>query len=130
MSDARQLRLALAIKRVAPFSQMSLPKLFIVAGVVAVRRYPAGATIFAQGSTPEEVHIPIEGQVESGTAPVDHAFDLAGVAFDRPVTAPFRAGAQGCTTVTIGKSHVFTLLRECPELSLAMVGLADGRCGG
>lgn len=126
MSQHKQLALALSLKSVAPFSELPLATLFIVAGAAAKRRYQPGAEILAAGAVPDEVHVPIGGSAERGGLPVDHAFDIACVAFDRPLDEAYCAGEAGCATASITKSHIFTLLRECPELSLVLARMPNG----
>jgi hypothetical protein len=125
LSRDKQLALALSLKRVAPFSELALAMLFVIAGAAACRVYESGAEILPAGLVPDEVHIPIIGNVGCGGLPITYAFDIPGVAFDRPLAHSYVAGEAGCTTALITRSHVFTLLRECPELSLAVVRLPN-----
>jgi hypothetical protein len=125
VSQDKQLALALSLKRVAPFSELALAMLFVIAGAAARRVYEPGAEILLSGLVPDEVHIPIIGHVACGGQPITHAFDIPGVAFDRLLAHSYVAAEAGCTTASITRSHVFTLLRECPELSLAVARLPN-----
>lgn len=125
VSQCNQLALALTLKRVAPFSELALAMLFVIAGAVARRVYEPDAEIQRAGMLPDEVHIPIAGNVTCDGQLITYAFDIPGVAFSRPLAHSYVAAEAGCTTVSITKSHVFTLLRERPELSVAVARLPN-----
>ena len=127
MTQHKQLSLALAMKQIVPFSELSLKLLFAVAGISVLRQYIDGETILAADTVPDEVHIPVAGLALCDGGVVEHAFDIPAVAFDRRLQRAYRAGPAGCRTALITKSHVFTLLRECPELSVKLAGMPN--CG-
>jgi hypothetical protein len=119
----KQLELALEIQRVAPFGELPLSALFVLAGSVVRLRYGARAQVLAAGDIPGEVHIPLEGTVLCGSRVVDSAFDVAAVALGRRLGTSYLAGEHGCTTGSIARSHLFTLLRDFPEVSLTMAAM-------
>ena len=122
----KQLELALDLQRVAPFGELPLGALFVLAGSVVRLRYDAGAQVLAAGEIPGEVHIPLEGTVLCGSRVIDNAFDVAAVTLSRRLRTSYLAGEHGCTTGSIARSHLFTLLRDFPELSLAMAAMPGG----
>jgi hypothetical protein len=126
VSQHKLLLTALAMKEVMPFCELSLQMLLAIAEVAISCEYIEGEAILPGEAVPDVVHVPIAGHAQCNGRKIDHVFDIAAVAFDHPLQYPYLAGPEGCSTVLLTKSHVFTLLRECPELSLKLAGLSGG----
>jgi hypothetical protein len=116
LQQHKQLERALLIGRIAPFTSLSLDSRFILAGATVKRSYAPGATIVAAGEALDEVMIPVAGTVLHQGSACTGTFDVPAVLMSRPASHAYLAGEQGCSGLALTKSHMYTLLRECPRI--------------
>ena len=116
MQQHKQLERALQIGRVAPFHLLALESRFILGGITIRRSYGPGSVILAADAVPEEVLIPVSGSVLHAGVDIRHAFDVPGVLTSTPLGDAYVAGPAGCTLLCLTKSHMYTLMRECPRV--------------
>ena len=106
-----------ALKNMAPFDRLQDEELMLVARVARVREYPAEGLVMEEGQFPGSLFVTVSGTLTGGKGNplprvVGHLELLEDVAMGQEVTA----GEEGALCLTIGKSHFFTLVYECPEI--------------
>lgn len=126
MLAGRDLALALAIQKVSPLSELRLSTLLLIASVAGSVSYDPGADILAAGSVPSRTMIPVFGSVFQAGIQIVTPFDVPSLVLDRAVGRAFVAGPDGCRLAILSRPHVFSLIREFPELLLGLAGLDRG----
>ena len=117
--------LAFYLLETAPFSVLELQSLLRIAEVAGRQDFEPHDTILPAGQIPERVFIVRSGGGYSSGILCSKIFNIPSLLADRPVINAITAGPQGCSTSVLGKSHMFTIIREFPELIRAMTGEVD-----
>lgn len=112
------------LQGVPAFAGIDPGRLSLVAGVCRERRYAPGEAIVLPGSRPERLLIAVGGAITAASGnelPVPFGLDT--LLFDRDLPHEgINAGPEGALCLSISRSHLFTILGECPELALGLLG--------
>lgn len=122
MIDAALIDRMALLAAIPPFDRLSGRELLLVAEQVRPRNFKPGALLFDAGQTADVLHVVADGWALAGEVRAPLLFDVPSLLFSLPVKQEYRAGPQGIYSLCLGRPHLFTIARECPDF---IVGLLD-----
>jgi len=126
------------LAKIALFGGLAPGTLGRVAGIAVSRRYPGGATIFAEGAPGAGFHVVVEGRVKifklspDGKEQILHVwghgepFGEVAALEGRPYPAHAMA-LEDTSTAYISRAGLLELVRESPDFALELLGELAGR---
>jgi hypothetical protein len=115
-----------ALRRLPVLAGLTDPELAVLAEAARERRYAPGAVVCAAGRLPGRLAFVCAGVVQysagrdRGAAP-----GAAALLFDRPDALALVAGAgAGALCLQVPRSHLFTLVRQCPAFVVSLLAAA------
>lgn len=115
------------LRSVAGFDRLHDTELAVIAEVATERRFGPGDTVCLAGSTSGKAYVVVHGAIEApdGTA-VPGIVGVGSVLFDLPATTTLCASRDlGALCLAISRSHLFTVVRECPVLLCGLLDVKD-----
>ena len=113
------------------FAQLDVEDLSIVADIARERHVEAGALLVRAESLMPALFIPLKGELHLGDGSLcDLKYQLRHLMHAKPLPQQIQAGHKEALCLSIGRSHMFTLLRNCAGLSdgiiQGMISQPDG----
>lgn len=111
-----------ALRDVPPFDRLRESHLALIAEVSKHRRFAAGDVVRQAGVLSPRLQIVTSGGVEAedGSA-VGAVIGLRALLFSREAPATLVAGDGGAEILEISRGHLFTILYECPLLTVGFI---------
>ena len=111
-----------ALRRTPPFDRLRSSELALIAECTRARRFVTGDDLGLAGRPMTRLQVVVEGGFENDQGEdAPQILGLASLLYDQPLESPWRACADGAETLEIRRGHLFTILRECPELALGFL---------
>ncbi len=100
------------------FAQLDVEDLSIVADIARERHVQVGAILVRAESLMPALFIPLKGELHLGDgSPCDLKYQLRHLMHAHALPQHIQAGQKETLCLSIGRSHMFTLLRNCAGLS-------------
>lgn len=113
-----------ALHALPPLSELGEEELAVIAEIARERHYAPGATVFAAGAVPPRLLFVCAGAVVNargaGQGCMPGAVPLL---LERPLDQAWVAGpGEGALCLQVARSHLFTLVQQCPALVVGLLG--------
>jgi len=114
-----------ALRRLSVLAGLSDPELAVLAEAARERRYAPGAVVCARGRLPARLVFVCTGAVTDTTGRDQGAVPgAAALLFDRPDDLGLVAAGGGAVCLQVARSHLFTLVRQCPAFVVTLLAEA------
>ena len=111
-----------ALRRLPVLAGLTDPEIAVLAEAARERRYAAGAVVCARGRLPAQLLLVCEGAVlDADGLPQGGAPGAAALLSDRPADPALVAGPGGARCLQLARSHLFTLVRQCPAFVVSLL---------
>lgn len=117
------------LRLVPPFGRLSDAELALIAQAAVLRRYEPGRRIWSRDKAARALFVTIEGGLtDGGGARLPDVVPAEALLRGRPPAYDILAApAGGAACLLISKGHFFTILHECPALTIGFIELSgDG----
>ena len=117
------------LRLVAPFDRLGDADLALIAEAAVLRRYEPGRRIASRGKPARALFVTLEGGLVDGDgARLPDVLPLESLLLGSALSCDVLASAkEGAVCLLFNKGHVFTILHECPALTIGFVeGAREG----
>lgn len=116
------------LRFVAPFARLADAELALIAESAVLRRYEPGKRVLSRGKAARALFVTLEGGLtdEQGRRLPD-VLPAASLLHGEPLACDiFTSATDGAVCLLINKGHFFTILHECPALTIGFLDLFGG----
>lgn len=116
------------LRSVAPFDRLTDAELALIADSAVLRHYQPGKRVVSRDKPARALFVTLHGSLadEQGR-PLPDVLPMASLLSGKPLPCDILTSAtDGAVCLLINKGHFFTILHECPALTIGFVEL----CGG
>ena len=112
-----------ALKRTKPFDKLRDSELTLIAEIARERRYAPGEIFISSEKPLQSLYVVVQGSINrSNGNKMPNVFGIESLLFDVPVTDTLEVSREaGATCLLIAKGHFFTIINECPSLTVGFL---------
>lgn len=114
------------LRAIAPFDRLTDVELALIAEAAVLRRYEPGKRVVSRDKAARALFVTLQGSLTDGIGrrlpdvlPTESLLCSKPLAYDVLASA-----ADGAVCLLINKGHFFTILHECPALTIGFIELS------
>ncbi len=113
------------LQSISPFNKLKDSELILTANITKIKKYQKGATIYTKDVSVNSLFIILRGEtITKSGKKFYNFFGLKEILNDLVFKEDIVANSE-IKAMVITKAHFFTLIYECPDLTLELLNLLD-----